>query len=94
MPESKKDIQVSDRVTEISMLMNNILTGVMVMLLGWVGVSINDLKDEVAKQNTSIAVAQVNLDNLRAAYTDHIVEDARTRELVNDLYRQMKRGSP
>lgn len=61
MAERDDGLRGVDRGTEVSLKLNNILTALILMVMSWIGVSIEGLKREVSQQNTDITVSQTQI---------------------------------
>jgi len=59
--------RVMDKGAEVSLKLNNILTALILMVMSWIGVSIEGLKDAVGKQSTALSVNSLQIEKLEDA---------------------------
>lgn len=68
---NRGEVQVRDRTLEAGVSLNTIFTGLMLMVMSWVGYNINDIKDKIGTFAVSLAVIQNQMEQIRRDVDRH-----------------------
>ena len=70
--------QVQDRQTEVGIKLNNVLTALILMVMGWVGFNINDMRASLSQMRIDDALMENEIVHLHKTLEAHI-EDCEKR---------------
>ena len=70
--ERRKVIIVHDKPAESGIKLNNILTALVLMVMSWVGLNIDRMRDDISDLRTKSSVQQVSIQELEARIDRHI----------------------
>lgn len=68
---AQRAIPVRDRAAEIGINLNTILTGMILMVMVWVGTTLNEIRKEMAAMNTVVELVKADQSNLRREFDEH-----------------------
>jgi len=74
--DKEQTMDVSDRPTENGVKLNNVLTGMILAAIIWVGTSIEAIKDDISKVVTAQAINTTKIKALdrRVGHVEHALE--------------------
>lgn len=71
-PERRACVEVTEKKLELNGIVANILNFCMLAVLGWIGITITTMQQDVATMKTTVAVEAVERQNLERRLNEHI----------------------
>lgn len=65
-------MEVNDKPAEVGIKLNNVLTALVLMVMSWVGMNINNMAADIAAISTAIAVTDTRVAHLEEDLKIHI----------------------
>lgn len=75
--ERRKQMNVTDKLTERGVMINNILQALVLGVMAWVAWSINEIRADISEIQTKAAVGANDIEHLEKALEEHVRDNSR-----------------